>query len=150
MGTTQSKSSAWRWIGWIISGLVISFLLLDATMKLLAVPAVIEASASLGWRSDADTARALGATLLICTLLYSMPRTAVFGAILLTAYLGGAVAAHVRIASPLLTHQLFGVYVGALLWGGLYFRDARIRALLPLRSGSGLLASLTDTSPHQS
>ena len=81
-------------------------------------------------------ARVLGALLLAGTLLFAAPRTAVLGAILLTAYLGGAVAAHVRVGNPLFTHVLFGVYLGVLLWGGLYLRDIRIRALIPLRTPS--------------
>ena len=70
--------------------------------------------------------------LLGSTLLYAIPRTAVLGAILLTAYLGGAVATHVRVGSPLFSHTLFGVYLGVIVWGGLWLRDPRIRALLPL------------------
>jgi DoxX-like protein len=120
------------WISWAISGLAIAFLLMDATMKLLALPVVLEASAPLGF-PGADMARGLGTVLLICTLLYAAPRTAVLGAILLTGYLGGAVATHVRVASPLFTHILFGVYLGVMLWGGLYLRDTRLRALFPLR-----------------
>lgn len=121
------------WIGWAMSGLVIAFLLMDATMKLLALPVVLESSGPLGF-AGADMARALGAVLLVCTLLYGAPRTAVLGAILVTGFLGGAVATHVRVGSPLFTHDLFGVYLGLLLWGGLYLRDARVRALVPLRS----------------
>ena len=122
-------------IGWVMSGLVIAFLLMDATMKLLALPVVLEAGAPLGF-AGADMARGLGTVLLICTLLYTMPRTAVLGAILLTGYLGGAVATHLRVGSPLFTHTLFGVYLGVMLWGGLYLRDSRLRALLPLRVGA--------------
>ena len=120
------------WVGWVISGLVIAFLLMDATMKLLALPIVLETSGLLGF-AGADMARGLGAVLLICTLLYIAPQTAVIGAILLTGYLGGAVATHVRVGSPLFSHVLSGVYVGMLLWGGLYLRDPRLRALMPLR-----------------
>jgi hypothetical protein len=120
------------WIGWTMSALVIAFFLLDATMKLLALPVVLETSGPLGF-GGADMARGLGALLLVCTVLYAVPRTAVLGAILATGYLGGAVATHVRVGSPLFTHDLFGVYVGLLLWGGLYLRDARVRAVLPLR-----------------
>ena len=98
-------------IAWVISGLAIAFLLMDATMKLLALPIVLEASAPLGF-PGADMARGLGAVLLVCTVLYAAPRTAVLGAILLTGYLGGAVATHVRVGSPLFTHTLFGVYLG--------------------------------------
>jgi hypothetical protein len=120
------------WVGWGMSGLVIAFLLMDATMKLLALPIVIETSGPLGF-PGADMAHSLGAVLLVCTLLYVAPQTAILGAILLTGYLGGAVATHVRVGSPLFSHVLFGVYLGVLLWGGLYLRDARLRELIPLR-----------------
>jgi len=87
---------------------------------------------SLGF-AGAATARGLGVLLLACTLLYAVPRTAVLGAILLTGYLGGAVATHLRVGDPLFSHVLFGVYMGVALWLGLYLRDARLRALVPLR-----------------
>jgi hypothetical protein len=134
---TQVRSVTGRdrkfWIGWALSGLAIAFLLMDATMNVLALPVVLEASAPLGF-AGSDMARSLGTILLICTLFYMAPRTAVLGAILLTGYLGGAVATHVRVGSPLFTHTLFGVYLGVMLWGGLYLRDSRLRALLPLRA----------------
>ncbi len=117
--------------GWIVSGLVIAFLLLDASMKLLAVPAVLEAGQELGF-PGVSMARGLGAVLLVCTLLYLVPRTAVLGAVLLTAYLGGAVATHLRLGNPLFSHTLFGVYVGVAMWAGLYLRTPRLRRLLPL------------------
>lgn len=120
------------WIGATMSGLVIAFMLMDAIMKLLALPAVLEAGDQLGF-AGAGMARGLGAILLVCTALYVTPRTAVLGALLLTGYLGGAIATHVRVDNPLFTHVLFGVYLGALLWGGLYLRDARLRRLIPLR-----------------
>jgi hypothetical protein len=123
------------WAGWIMSGLVIAFLLMDATMKLLALPVVLESSGPLGF-AGADMARGLGALLLICTVLYAVPQTAVVGAILLTGFLGGAIATHVRVGSPLFTHVLFGSYLGALMWAGLYLRESRLRALLPLRTRS--------------
>ena len=78
------------------------------------------------------TVRTLGAILVFSTLLYAFPRTAVLGAILLTGYLGGAITTQLRIADPQFTHTLFGVYVGVALWGGLWLRDHRIRALIPL------------------
>ena len=136
---TESMQPAARgtmfWIGWVMSGLVILFLLMDAVMKLLALPVVLESGAPLGF-AGASMARMLGIVLLVCTLLYIAPQTAVLGAILLTAYLGGAVATHVRVGSPLFSHILFGVYMGVLMWGGLYFRDATLRTLIPLRLGS--------------
>ncbi len=120
--------------GWIISGLVIAFLLMDAVMKLLAVAPVLEAGGKIGF-PGAAMARGLGALLLVCTLLHVAPRTAVLGAVLVTAYLGGAVATHLRLGNPLLSHTLFGVYVGIAMWVGLYLREPRLRGVLPLLGG---------------
>jgi hypothetical protein len=143
MEQTQSARGPAYWSGWAMSGLVIAFLLMDAVMKLLALPVVIEASGGLGWPADADFARGLGVLLIACILLYAAPRTAVLGAILLTGFLGGAVAAHVRIGSPLFSHVLFGVYVGVALWGGLYLRDPRIRAVLTVPHLNQVVAALS-------
>ena len=85
----------------------------------------------IGWTADPGFWRAMGLLLLAITALYIWPRTAVLGAIVLTGYLGGAVAAHLRIGDPLFSHTLFGVYLGVVLWGGLWLRDARVRNLLP-------------------
>jgi hypothetical protein len=123
-----------RIAGYVMSGLVIAFMLLDGGMKLVPLDEVIKATAELGYPPTIALARGLGVIGLLCTVLYAVPRTAVLGAILLTAYMGGAVAAHVRVGSPLFTHILFGVYLGVLLWGGLFLRDARVRGLLPLAS----------------
>ena len=123
--------------GRVLSGLVIAFLALDGAMKLVPLQPVTDTMAALGWPGDAPTARLLGILTLVPTLLYAIPRTAPLGALLLTAYLGGAVATHVRIGNPLFTHILFGVYLGALMWGGLWLRDPRVRALLPLEKEAG-------------
>lgn len=120
------------WAGRITSGLVVVFLLLDSIMKLIVAQPVIDTSAQLGLPTDPARLRALGAILLGATLLYLWPRTAVLGALLLTAYLGGAVATHFRVGSPLMSHTMFGVYLGAFMWGGLWLRDKRVRGLLPL------------------
>ena len=133
MASEAQTSGRGRTVGWVLSGIVIAFLLMDATMKLLALPVVLEAQAPLGF-VGAATARGLGVLLLACTLLYAAPQTAVLGAILLTGFLGGAVVTHMRVGDPLFSHILFGVYVGVFLWLGLYLRDARVRALVPLRS----------------
>ena len=133
MANQAQASGRGRTIGWVLSGLVIAFLLMDATMKLLALSVVLETSGPLGF-PGAAMARGLGVLLLVCTFLYAAPQTAVLGAILLTGYLGGAVAPHVRVGDPLFSHILFGVYIGVFLWLGLYLRDARLRALVPLRS----------------
>ena len=101
-------------------------------MKLAVMQVVTDASQQMGWPADAGTVRMLGLVLAISTVLYAVPRTAFLGAILLTGYLGGAIATHVRIADPLFTHTLFGVYLGVALWGALWLRDTRLRALIPL------------------
>jgi len=118
-----------RRIGFGLSSLAVLFLLMDAVMKLLALPTVLASTAQLGFPGSAPFARDLGAVLLVCTLLYAWPRTAALGAVLLTGYLGGAVAAHVRLGDPLFTHVLFGVYVALFVWGGLVLRDDRVRGL---------------------
>jgi hypothetical protein len=120
-----------EWTGRVMSAIVILFLAMDITMKLANLTVVTQASLELGWRPD--MARILGVILLTCTVLYAYPRTAILGAILLTGYLGGAVATHLRIDSRLFTHVLFGVYLGILAWGGLWLRDPRLQAILPLR-----------------
>lgn len=122
--------------GWALSGLVILFCLLDGAMKLPPLQPVTDALGALGWPADAATARVLGLSLLGIAVLYALPRTSLLGAILLTGYLGGAMATHARIGSPLLTHTFFASYVGLLAWAGLWLRDPRLRALLPL-SGPG-------------
>ncbi|MBB3020107.1 hypothetical protein FHR70_003188 [Microvirga lupini] len=118
------------WTGRVLSGLVVLFLLFDGAIKLVPLQVVIDTVAPLGWPTDPVTWRALGMVLIASALLYAYPRTAFLGAVLITAYLGGAVATHVRIGSPLFSHSLFGVYVGIALWAGLWLRDPRIRALL--------------------
>ena len=120
--------------GTVMSGLVIAFMVFDGGMKLVPFDVVIKSTAELGYPPSPDLMRGLGLVALICTALYAWPRTAVLGAILLTAYMGGAVAAHLRVGDPLFSHMLFGVYLALLAWGGLYLRDARVRELLPLRS----------------
>jgi DoxX-like family len=122
--------------GVVMSGLVIAFMLFDAGMKLIPLDIVITTTAELGYPPSPGLARGLGIAALVCTTLYAVPRTAVLGAILLTAYMGGTVATHLRVGNPLFTHMLFGVYLAVLAWGGLYLRDAGLRALLPLRTPS--------------
>ncbi|AMY07162.1 hypothetical protein LuPra_00329 [Luteitalea pratensis] len=118
-----------RRIGVVVTALPVLFLLVDALVKVLGVAAATEAAAQLGWSEP--LLLPLGVLELMCLALYLVPQTAVLGAILWTGYLGGAVATHVRIGNPMLSHALFPVYVGALLWLGLWLRDARLRALLP-------------------
>jgi DoxX-like protein len=122
-----------RVTGRILSGLVIVFLLFDGAIKLVPWPVVTETMDRMGYGSSETLARSLGIITIVCTLLYSVPPTSILGAILLTGYLGGAIASHVRIGSPLFTHILFGFYLGLMLWGGLYLRDGNLRALIPFR-----------------
>jgi len=119
--------------GWALSIVAILFFAMDGGMKLAYLPIVAETSVQLGWPGDRFTVYLLAGLLLGSTLLYALPRTSVLGAVLLTGYLGGAVATHVRVGSPLFSHVLFGVYLGLFVWGGLWLRDPRVRALLPLR-----------------
>jgi hypothetical protein len=119
------------WAGRSASALVILFLLADAGAKLLVLEPVAQASREIGY--PVGLTQPLGTIILACALLYAIPRTAVLGAVFITGLLGGAVAAQLRIGSPLLSHVLFGVYVGVLAWGGLWLRDGRLRALMPLR-----------------
>ena len=119
------------WTGRIMSALPALFLLVDAVGKLMKPAAVVEGTVQLGYPES--VLLGLGIVLLACTVLYVIPRTAVLGAILLTGYLGGAIATHVRVGSPLFSHILFPVYLAVLIWGGLYLRDERLRALIPLR-----------------
>ena len=119
--------------GRVLSALVVLALAADATGKLIAPAAMIANSPPLGLPADPAFYRLLGAVLAACTALYSWPRTAVLGAVLVTGYLGGAVATHLRVGSPLLGYTLFGVYVGIAAWAGLWLREPRLRGLLPLR-----------------
>jgi|SRR5882757_6188167 len=121
------------WLGRVLSGLVILFLLLDGAIKLVPWPIVTETLDRMGYGSSESLARTLGAITVACTVLYAIPPTSILGAILLTGYLGGAMASHVRIGSPLFSHLLFGFYLGLMLWGGLWLRDRSLRALIPLR-----------------
>ena len=120
------------WAGRILSGLAIAFFVMDGVMKLVQPRVVIDATAEIGWPTDPTTLSTLGIVLLASTILYVIPRTSVLGAILLTGFLGGAVASHVRHGDPVFTHDLFGVYLGLIVWGGLWFRDPRVRALIPV------------------
>jgi hypothetical protein len=123
-----------QWLGRLLSGFAILFLLFDVAMKLVPLPVVTETMDRIGYGSSKTLARALGAITMICTILYAVPPTSFVGAILVTGYLGGAIASHLRIDSPLFTHNLFGLYFGLMVWGGLWLRDPKLRQLLPFRS----------------
>ncbi|MEP6606393.1 MAG: DoxX family protein [Nitrosospira sp.] len=120
------------WAGRIISGLLSVLLVIDSVAKFIQPAPVVEASSHLGL--PLNLVFGIGVILLVCTVLYSIPRTSILGAILLTGYLGGAVLTHLRVGDPLFSQVLFPSYVGVLLWAGLYLREDRLRALLPLRS----------------
>jgi len=117
--------------GKFLSGLAAFLLALDSLGKLARAQPVLDGTTQLGY--SINTVVPLGLLLLACVVIYVVPRTAVLGALLLTGYLGGAVATHVRVGNPLFTHVLFPTYVAALIWGGLMLRDARLRALAPWR-----------------
>ena len=119
-----------RWTGRVLSGIAVLFLLFDAIGKLLRPAAVIEGTTQLGWPES--TILPLAIIQLVCLAAYLIPRTSFLGAILWTGYLGGAIATHMRLGNPLFSHILFPTYVAALLWGGLWLRDRRLRALLPI------------------
>ena len=123
-----SASKKMVWAGWIMSVLPAALLVMSGGMKLTQSSQVVEGFTHLGY--DPNLAVGLGIVELACTAIYLIPQTAVLGAILLTGYLGGATATHLRIGEP----YFLTVIIGMVVWGGLYLRDPRIRALLPLRS----------------
>jgi len=130
---SETASHAWAskkaiWAGRVSSGIAVLFLAFDGVFKLAASDAAASASAQLGW--SASGLLQLGVIELACLAAYLVPRTAVLGAVLWTGYLGGAIATHLRVGDPLFSHTLFPLYVAALLWGGLWLRDRRVRALL--------------------
>jgi len=119
------------WAGRIMSGVAVLFLLFDSVGKVLKLAPVVEGTTQLGY--PVSVLLGIGTVELLCLVVYMIPRTSILGAILLTGYLGGAVATHVRIGSPLFSHVLFPIYVAVLIWGGLYLRDERLRTVIPLR-----------------
>lgn len=132
MTTPTNPSKKLYWTGCIISALVVLFMLFDSVIKVLKLTLAVEGTVQLGYPES--VVFGIGLAALICTVLYAVPRTSVLGAILLTGYLGGAVATHVRVGNPVFTHLLFPVYVAVLAWAGLFLRDdGRLRALFPLR-----------------
>jgi len=128
--SVPSNRAATLWTGRILAALPVLFLLMDGIMKLFKPDFVVKATEELGYSESVIIP--LGIVLTAATVLYVIPRTAVLGAILLTGYLGGAVATHVRVGGGAFP-VLFPVIIGAMLWGGLYLRDSRITALIPLR-----------------
>jgi hypothetical protein len=131
---TASASAARIWTGRVLTGLALLFLLFDSGIKILNLAPAVQGTVGLGFQPSVVVP--IGIVLLVCAILYIIPRTALLGAVLLTGYLGGAVASQVRAGNPLFSHVLFPVYFAFLVWGGLYLRDARLRALVPLRRSS--------------
>jgi DoxX-like protein len=116
---------------YILTAFVGLFLTFDTVLKVLRLAPAIQGTTELGY--PADSVLVIGLIELVCLGLYLVPRTSVLGALLLTGYLGGAIATHVRVGSPLMTHILFPIYVALMVWGGLYLRETRLRDLLPVR-----------------
>ena len=143
LADTAPVSKPALWLGRILSGLVILFLLFDGAIKLVPWPVVTETMDRIGYgSSETSGAQPRRSSPSSAPLLYAVPPTSILGAILLTGYLGGAMASHVRIGSPLFSHILFGFYLGLMVWGGLWLRDRSLRALMPLST----LICLTDIS----
>ena len=119
------------WAGRVLSGLAILFLLFDGLIKLPPLEIVTTTSRDMGLPATESFARFLGVVTLACTALYAWPRTALLGAVLLTGLFGGAIATHLRLDSPLFSHTLFGLYLGLMVWGGIWLRDFRVRRVMP-------------------
>lgn len=121
-------SKAKLWTGRIIRAIAVLFLLVDSLMKVLKTAPAVEGTVRLGYPEGVIVP--IGFVQLVCLIVYVIPRTSIFGAVLLTGYLGGAIATHVRVGNPLFTHILFPIYVAVLLWGGLFLVDGRVRTLV--------------------
>lgn len=129
---TQPIPRKQLWTGRVLTALAVLFLALDAAVKLLELPGAVEATTNLGFpRSLLVT---LGVIEVACLIVYLVPRTSVLGAVLWSGYLGGAVASQLRAGNPLFSHTLFPIYIALLLWAGLWLRDRRLQALLPVRT----------------
>ncbi|HEX9325065.1 MAG TPA: DoxX family protein [Reyranella sp.] len=126
------NTKATLWTGRVLSGLVILFLTVDGVIKLVPIQPVTDSLRELGYPISDSFARFLGVVTLVGTALYAWPRTSLLGAVLLTGLMGGAIATHLRLDHPLFSHTLFGVWLGLLLWGGLWLRDERLRRVLPI------------------
>jgi len=130
--TNDNVSRKGVWAGRIVSGLVVAFLAFDSVMKLVQAGPVIEGTARLGY--PVSSIVPIGVILALCVAAYVIPRTAIIGAVLLTGYLGGAIATHLRVGDPVFSHTVFPIYVAVLIWGGLLLRDRRVRTLLGPRA----------------
>ena len=130
---TVAPSKARLWTGRVLTTLTVLFLVMDIAFKFIPpIPAqVMQSISQLGLQPT--SLNVIGILLLVCTILYLVPRTSILGAILLTGYLGGAISLHMRVGNPLFCCVLFPVYIGVLMWAGLYLREPRLPALMPLR-----------------
>ena len=128
MTILNNQSTRRRWVGRVVTALPVLFLIFDLSIKLAHIQPVTDAFAKLGIPDDLSVT--IGVLELLCLVVYLIPRTAVLGAVLCTGFLGGAIMIHVRIGDPLFSHILFPVYIGGLLWLGLYLRDPRLRTLI--------------------
>lgn len=129
---TIQISKAQLLAGRVMSGLVIFFMAFDAVMKFICPPEVIDTTVNqLGYQEHHILT--MGIIALLCTILYALPATSILGAVLLTGYFGGAVATHLRVDNPLLGYTLFSIYIGILMWGALWLREPRLRALIPFK-----------------
>lgn len=126
----MSNSTIPFWMGRVLTGLAILFWTMDGVIKLAPLQPVVDTLQGLGFQVTANLARGLGVLQLACLVAYIVPRSSVVGAILLTGYLGGAIAVNLRADNPLFSHIFFGAYVGAITWAGLLFRSGRARKLL--------------------
>jgi hypothetical protein len=126
--TPAAPSRSAVWTGRVLSGLVVAFLAFDAVIKLTASAEAVKGTGDLGYAPS--VLLPLGLIQVVCLVLYLVPRTAILGAVLWTGYLGGAIATHLRVGNPLVSHTLFPIYVAVFLWGGLFLRDARVKNLL--------------------
>lgn len=128
----ETQTPKWMlWTGRVLTGLFSLFLLMDAAMKVIKADVVVETTTRM--QLPESMIVPIGVIELGCLALYLWPRTAVLGAVLFTGVMGGAISAHWRLGDPLFSHVLFGVYLGAVMWGGLWLRDARLRSLMPLK-----------------
>jgi hypothetical protein len=131
MTTIEPLAKKRRIAGYVLTAFVALFLTFDTVLKVLQLAPAVQGTTELGY--PVDTVLGIGVIELVCLTLYLVPRTSVLGALLLTGYLGGAIATHVRVGSPLVSHTLFPIYVALMMWGGLYLRETRLHELVPLR-----------------
>ena len=130
---TSPISKGKLWTARIMSGIAVLFLVFDCAIKLIKESHAVEGTVQLGYPESSVVI--IGIIETICLALYVTPRTSILGAILMTGYLGGAIATHVRLENPLFSHVLFPIYIAILLWGGLYLHDRQLQALVPFRKG---------------